>query len=358
MAQNSNTDPAIPASHPAADAPQDDSTAPRAQTVTQESGDSARHTTSIQTDGGAYVQGDVAVGGDLIGRDQNIYGDRVTGTKITVVVQDAAEAAAVSKDALQRQALITGDYVRKPYEPETVLIPTGPFLMGSDARSGFEAPPHEVTLPPFRMGKYPVTNGEFEAFIKAEGIRVAPELGWDGQTPFADRLRYPVSGVTWHEALDYCDWLRAQTGRPYALPTEAHWEKAARTADGRLYPWGNAWQAARCNHESAAPTAVDAFPAQNEYGVYDMVGNVRQWTCTLWGDGLRQPEPRYAYPWSADERNDLTASDQIRRVWRGGGYADKIETLRCAARGAQLPTSRGVPKKRFGFRVMIRWEEV
>ncbi|MEZ4661348.1 MAG: SUMF1/EgtB/PvdO family nonheme iron enzyme [Caldilineaceae bacterium] len=331
----------------------DESTAHSAQPPTQEGG----HSTSIHTAGGSHVQGDVAAGGDFIGRDQIIQGDRVAGNKITVVVQNADEAAAIHKDAWLRQALITGDFARKPFEPETVLIPAGPFLMGSDVDGGFESPPHEVSLPPFRLGKYPVTNREFAAFAKATGMLVAPELGWDGQTPFADRLRHPVSGVTWREALAYCDWLRTETGRPYTLPTEAHWEKAARTPDGRIYPWGNAWQAARCNHESTGLTAVDAFPAQNAYDVCDMVGNVREWTSTLWGEELRQPDPRYGYPWRNDERNDLTANDQIRRVWRGGGHSDKLAALRCTARGAQLPPSRGAPQKRVGFRVMIIWEE-
>lgn len=103
----------------------------------------------------------------------------------------------------------------------------------------------------------------------------------------------------------------------------------------------------------AATTAVAAFAPQNEYGCYDMVGNVREWTRTLWGERLREPDPRFAYPWQDDERNEPHANDQIRRVWRGGGYADQIRILRCAARNPQLPTSRGVLHKRCGFRVMM-----
>lgn len=243
------------------------------------------------------------------------------------------------------------------FEPETIYIPAGPFLMGSQPGPGIpehETLQHEVDLPAYRIGKYPVTNAEYEAFVRATGRVVAPELGWDGQTSPLERRNHPVAGVSWNEALAYCAWLSDETGRDYCLPNEAQWEKAARGSDGRRYPWGDTWEDGRSNCGGQGIAAVDAFPPQSSHGCYDMLGNVREWTCSLWGERLRQPEKRFQYPWRDDERNDLNANDQIRRVWRGGAYADGQRQLRCAARGILLPNSVGAPRKRMGFRVVMK----
>lgn len=244
-----------------------------------------------------------------------------------------------------------------PFEPETILIPAGLFLMGSPAGPDvpeYETPQHEVDLPTYGIGKFPVTNAEYEAFARATGRVVAPELGWMGQMLPPEKRNHPVAGVNWNEALAYCVWLSHETGRNYGLPNEAQWEKAACGDNGRCYPWGDSWENGRCNYGGQDIAAVDAFPAQNSYGCYDMLGNVREWTCSLWGERLRQPEKRFQYPWQDDERNDLNANDQIRRVWRGAAYADGQHQLRCAARGALLPNSVGAPRKRMGFRVVMK----
>lgn len=133
-------------------------------------------------------------------------------------------------------------------EPETVLVPTGPFKMGSERGLGipeWETTPGgqmaEMDLPAFRIGKYPVTNLQYWKFLDEENIEKIPwELGWRSAIrPFADQYSLPVSGITWYEALAYCAWLFKKTERPYTLPSEAQWEKAARGDEGRLYPWGN-----------------------------------------------------------------------------------------------------------------------
>jgi len=299
---------------------------------------------TIQTDSGASIRGDVTIeNGNLIGRDQyNIY----VGTP---------EQASRSQDqqAVQR-ALYEGTFTRLAFEPETVLIPAGEFLMGSNHGEPTERPSHPVALPDFRMGKYPVTNREYEAFTQSTGRIVPPELGWAGQIPPSVQYNHPVMGITFQEAVAYAAWLSQESGRSYCVPAEAHWERVARGPDsGCRYPWGDEWQAERCNHNGNQTTAVDKFGPQNQWGCHDLVGNVREWTCSLWGERLRMADERYRYPWQDDARNDLDANDQIRRIWRGGGYADPRNLLRCAARGNQLPTSRGLPHKRLGFRVMM-----
>jgi formylglycine-generating enzyme required for sulfatase activity len=242
------------------------------------------------------------------------------------------------------------------FESETLYIPEGLFWMGSSDGLGipyYETPQHEVFLPAYRIGKYPVTNLQYEEFIRQTGTLVAPNLGWNGQrVPFGSE-NYPVTGVTWYEALAYCQWLSEKTGRKYSLPNEAQWEKACRAGNKSSYPWGNEYDPERCNHGRSSIAQVDAFPAQNEYGCFDLVGNVRQWTCTLWGEKRVNPNIKYIYPWKNDARNDLNANRQVRRVVRGSTMKDDLNFLRCTVRHGQAPDDAGLPGARTGFRVVM-----
>jgi formylglycine-generating enzyme required for sulfatase activity len=243
---------------------------------------------------------------------------------------------------------------RAPLPFETVTIPAGPFLMGSTAAKGIplcETPQFELSLPAYRIGKYPVTNAQYHEFVRAGSRFAGPELGWDGQNVPAGKRAQPVSGVTWYEAVAYCQWLRELTGCRCSLPTEAQWEKAARGTDGRTYPWGDDWEEGRSNHGGDGPAAAGIFPPQSPYGCCDMVGNVRQWASSLWGERLQAPDEAYRYPWREDA-TPAEASDVMRRVWRGGSFADPKEQLRCAFRGALFPTRAGAPNLRMGFRVV------
>lgn len=241
------------------------------------------------------------------------------------------------------------------FEPETIYIPAGAFLMGSSPGDGileFETPQHQVVLPAYRIGKYPVTNKQYAEFIRQTRRLVSPEMEWEGQNPTPGTGNHPVMGVTWFDALAYCDWLSKQTGRSYSIPNEAEWEKAARGTDGRSYPWGDKWEPGLANQGSGQVVSVDHYPAQSVYGCYDMVGNVREWTCSLWGE--KRLEPIFRYPWTEDGRNDLLASNQVYRVHRGGSFVDEVRRLTCTSRFALTPDKPGPPGKRLGFRVVLR----
>lgn len=245
----------------------------------------------------------------------------------------------------------------REYEPKTVYIEEGNFWMGSSPGVGipsFETPQHEVFLPSFRMGKYPVTNIEFEAYIQQTGISVPAQLGWDGQRVCAGKEDLPVTGVTWLEAMAYCQWLSEETGRQYSLPNEAQWEKACRGGNKTLFPWGDMFDAGRCNHGRLELAGVKAYPEQSEFGCYDFVGNVRQWTISLWGEKRIAPDPAYAYPWKDDRRNDVNASRQIRRVLRGSSFRDDPRSSRCSTRSGQAPDDPGLPDARHGFRIVMK----
>ncbi len=242
------------------------------------------------------------------------------------------------------------------FEPQTVPIPQGPFWMGSETSDGipvYETPLHEVNLPAYRIGKYPVTNKQYEEFIRQTGRLVLPSAGWNGLRVPDGMDKYPVAGVTFYDAVAYCEWLKEATGRKYFLPNEAQWEKACRADAKSIYPWGDQFDAERCNAGRGQVAAVDAFPAQSEYGCFDLVGNVRQWTCSLWGEKRSSPHPNYIYPWKDDERNDLNAGRQVRRVIRGSSAGDDPKLLRSSIRRGHAPDDEGLPGARHGFRVAL-----
>ncbi len=248
-------------------------------------------------------------------------------------------------------------FARLPFEPETVLIPAGPFILGSDADAPLEAPAHTVDLPAFAIGLTPVTNEQYARFLWDSGRVATRFMAWDGNTPPAGRLNHPVAGVTWYEARDYCRWLSQATGRAYTLPTEAQWEKAARGPDGRHYPWGNDWLPDRCHAAGPDLVAVNTFPPQTPYGLYDMVGNAREWTLTAWGGDPRAPDPAFAYPWRDDRRNNPDEPSTTRRVFRGGRIsgdpAQAERGCRSSARGSFLPDKPGPASNLHGLRVVL-----
>jgi formylglycine-generating enzyme required for sulfatase activity len=171
---------------------------------------------------------------------------------------------------------------------------------------------------------------------------VNPESGWEGQTPPADRLDEPIVGVSWFQAMAYCQWLSQKTGRCYSLPTEAQWEKAARGTDSRRYPWG----------DDDTPPAGDGYRL-SPFGCREMVGGVREWTLSLWGRSMAALE--FGYPWDQPglpDRNDPRAGELVLRVYRGGPLAGPGSAT-CTSRGGFLPAKTGIKGNRHGFRVVL-----
>ena len=150
---------------------------------------------------------------------------------------------------------------RQPFEPETVYIPAWPFLMGSKAGEGIresETPQHQVTIPAYRIGVYPVTVAHYAEFVKRTRADSPPDKKvWFLGKPIA-KQNHPVTQVSWHEAVAYCRWLSKETGRRYRLPTEAEWEKAAAGTNACRYPWGTrGWRTRRRSRpQTQHPSAV------------------------------------------------------------------------------------------------------
>ncbi len=247
-------------------------------------------------------------------------------------------------------------YWRLPYgEPEWVEIPAGAFLMGSDPKTDKDAdndeqPQHEVNLPAFSIARVPITNAQYALFVQATG-HAPPEHWRNGRVPRGKEL-HPVVNVSWYDAMAYCRWLSEVTGKRITLPSEAEWEKAARGADGRIYPWGNTFEAGRCNSGELGlgdTTPVGIFPAgASPYGVLDLSGNVWEWTRSLWGKDWGKPD--FGYPYDPiDGRENLDASRDVARVLRGGSF-DDLSLARAAPRNRLFPNFR---HWYHGFRVVF-----
>lgn len=242
----------------------------------------------------------------------------------------------------------------KPFEPDMVLIPAGEFLMGSDPQQDEHAhesqqPQHCLFLPGYYLAKTPVTHAQYHTFLRATG-REAPE-GWDWvkHTPPRGKEDHPVFNVSWYDALAYCQWLSEVTGKSYGLPSEAEWEKGARGTDGRIYPWGNQWDATRCNIAEGGKivtTSVGTYPqGASPYGLLDIAGNVWEWTRSLWGD--------YPYPTHEPEqawRENLQAARTRHRVQRGGAGHGLYWDVRCTARRGDYPYNASLI---IGFRIVL-----
>ena len=226
-------------------------------------------------------------------------------------------------------------------EPEIVLIPEGFFNMGCEVGQDNEKPVHRVWVDSFGLGRYPVTNREYRVFID-DTSHLEPPF-WR-QSAYADPLK-PVVGVTWDDAVVYCAWLSARSGKIIRLPTEAEWERAARgNRDSALYPWGDSppWDRPFTGYDVQhdGPAIVGANEP-NEFGLYDMSEGVHEW-CSDYYD--------YNYYAISPDRNPQGAASGQRRTSRGGSWRHRVKFSRCAARSSLPPHFRYAD---YGFRVAL-----
>ena len=246
-----------------------------------------------------------------------------------------------------------------------VWVPAGSFRMGTGAGEGIrdaarrrdwrdmrdvlwrrlrggvesdEEPSHAVYLDGYWIYKYEVTVAQYRVFCRATKRHMpeAPSWGWQDH--------HPIVNITWNDAAAYAAWAGA------SLPTEAQWEKAARGPDGRIYPWGNTWDGAKCRNSAVgtnwatSPSPVGSFPAgAGPYGAQDMAGNVWEW-CADWYDA--------EYYRHAPGRNPTGPATGTGRVLRGGSwnFVDPPDFFRCANRFRSDPLG---GFDRLGFRCVL-----
>jgi formylglycine-generating enzyme required for sulfatase activity len=190
-----------------------------------------------------------------------------------------------------------------------VKVEAGEFTMGGK-RYDDEQPIHRVDLDAFMIGKYPVTNEEFKAFIEDGGYTEKEfwtDAGWEWKEKNQisaprfwhdvkwNRPNFPVVGVSWFEAMAYANWLSKKTGKNHRLPTEAQWEKAARGTDAREYPWAKEFNEDNCNSVECGldrTSPVGIFPnGESPYGCMDMAGNVWEWCSDWYKDDFYKESP-------------------------------------------------------------------
>jgi formylglycine-generating enzyme required for sulfatase activity len=220
-----------------------------------------------------------------------------------------------------------------------ILIPAGPFLMGSNDGLPNERPEHTVTLSAYYIDQFEVTAGRYQKFIESAKRNVPPT--WDDEA--AQTLSdYPAVGMSWTDAAAYCKWA----GR--RLPTEAEWEKAARGTDGRRYPWGHMQpfvDIANYNRGLWVSEAITLVPVnsglegmsvrhglkeggKSTYGLFHMAGNAAEWVADWYDRAYYQKSP---------DNNPTGAATGEKRVIRGGSWADLPIALRVTARFSAEP---------------------
>ena len=229
--------------------------------------------------------------------------------------------------------------------PEMVELPPGDFLMGGapteEAWSGMEAPRHKVTIAkPLAVSKYDITFDAWNA--------CATDGGCGGYIPSDfgfGRGKRPVITVNWNDAQAYVAWLSRKTGKHYRLLSESEWEYAARGGTSAAYYWGDAVGKgnAVCNGcgsewDKKSSTPVGSFPP-NPFGLYDMAGNVMQWTQDCWNPSY-EGAPADGSPWMT--------GDCTHHVVRGGNWFIRPFALRSGFR-RQAPADER--DDIFGFRV-------
>ena len=229
-------------------------------------------------------------------------------------------------------------------ELDLVKVPGGKFMMGAaqneEGASGDEYPQHQVTVKPFYLGKYPVTQAQWAAIAALPKINqdLNPDpANFKGSVGEASRNENrPVEQISWWEAVEFCDRLSKKTGRTYRLPTEAEWEYACRAGTTTPFHFGEILSTELANYDGnytygagkkgeyrKQTTSVGMFPA-NAFGVYDMHGNVWEWCLDHQHDNYKNA-PHDGSAW-------LTQNNDANRLLRGGSWNRNPALCRAADR--------------------------
>jgi formylglycine-generating enzyme required for sulfatase activity len=244
-----------------------------------------------------------------------------------------------------------------------IHIPAGKFIMGRN-NIDRESREHMIDLPyDYWLAKYPVTVAQYQTFVEDSGYRTK---GGDGHRGL---LNYPAVGLTWYDALAYCDWLSkrliefSRKSRVHldkfwlglneskfqvTLPSEVEWEKAACGIESTTYPWGNKSNPNKANYKETGigcTSTVGIFPdGKSPYGIWDMSGNVWEWTRTIYD------KEKFPYPYRISDGRESMGDKKSSRILRGGAFEDTALYLRCAYRYRLWP---GYGSSTSGFRVVI-----
>ena len=251
----------------------------------------------------------------------------------------AAEASSPDEAAAPNEAEERARYInfQNSLGGHMLFVPSAQFVMGSEATDAtpIERPLTKVTLSRYYLSRHLITNADYEEFDAAHARKRAVGAG----------DRSPVVYVSSLDAIRFCQWLSARERKRYRLPTEAEWEYAARGKDGRRYPWGNyegrgdvanfadkntvfAWSDREVDDGYPESSPVGSFPlGASPFGMEDMAGNVWEW-CLDYYETYR----------GTHKLNPRGPIGGTKRVYRGGSWKSRFNSLRTTARGSNLPS--------------------
>jgi len=253
-----------------------------------------------------------------------------------------------------------------------ISVAQGTFSMGDSSGLFDQQPRHDVTLDEYYISPHAVTNAEYKIFCDMTSHPYPPE-GGNSQPPqgyFINYPHYPVVAVCWYDAIRYCNWLSEQKGysacydtsnwsydpsnNGYHLPSEAQWECAARGGlDRKKYPWGDEDPGTRCNYQSyhgilenemadfsnnRGTLAVGNFNP-NGFGLYDMAGNVLEWSNDWYQEDYYSQSP---------SENPIGPATGFEKIIRGGAWNRSETYLQCAFREKKSPNTKHYD---IGFRI-------
>ena len=224
--------------------------------------------------------------------------------------------------------------------PKMVKLPKGRFLMGNIQSNGNpdEQPVHLVDINSFSIGAYEITFEEYDSYAKAVGKKLPDDSNWE-------RANHPVINVSWHDAIAYANCLSLQTGHKYRLPTEAEWEYAARAGMNTQYSWGNkkSYNKANCSDCSSSAAKNQTMPVNsfkpNAFGLYNMQGNVSEWTCS-------EADNKYK---GKEQQCIKKPNNKQFIIVRSGSWNSSAKEIRTSARARALPNERN---NTLGFRLV------
>ena len=245
--------------------------------------------------------------------------------------------------------------------PKLVLIEAGGFDMGINSieeknileeypyhknEINSEFPKQQIKLDSFYISKYEISNSEYRTFLDSTGY--SEPLYWNDER--FNNPNQPVVGISWYDAMAYCNWLSEITNKRFRLPTEAEWEKAAKGNIDRKYPWGNSpisKEKAKYSSPYESPSLIWSFPngVNQDTKTFNMAGNVSEWCFDNYSENFYKIIDSLSL-----FTNPLNLEWGVNKVIRGGSFKDNPFYLRCTARNYYPPDTK---KEFIGFRVVM-----
>ena len=290
-----------------------------------------------------------------------IIGEKVTKSNVKSLINKWSASSHLTIDHHSAQATGFIQDLANDTQLEMMLVPGGTFIMGSPpeelGHQEDESPQHSVTVQPFFIGKYQVTQAQwrFVAHLPQVNKELNPDpsnFKGDGSTSLTNHR--PVEQVSWEDAVEFCDRLSQYTGRTYRLPSEAEWEYACRAGTTTPFHFGETITTDLANYDGdyaygqgpkgvdrGETTAVGSFGVANNFGLYDMHGNVYEWCQDHWHNNY-EGAPTDGSAWLSNKK------DSNRRLLRGGSWYNNPGNCRSAYRYYSLDYY----DNRIGFRVV------